>query len=45
MRTTNGSVSEIKLLVNESAVVYNTLSDTFYGNIVDISQFHKILGH
>jgi hypothetical protein len=29
MRTTNGSVSGIKLLVNESLLAYNTLSGTF----------------
>jgi hypothetical protein len=42
---TNDSVSGIKLLVNESYVVYNTLSGTFYGNKVYINEFHKILGH
>jgi hypothetical protein len=45
MRTTNGSVSGIKLLVNEPPVFYNTLIDTFYGKKVYINEFHKILGH
>jgi hypothetical protein len=39
MRTTNGSVSGVKLLVNESPVVYNTLSGPFYGKKVDINKF------
>jgi hypothetical protein len=45
MRTTNGSVSAIKLIMNESPVVYDTLSSPFYGNKVDTNEFHKILGH
>jgi hypothetical protein len=44
MRTTNGSVSGVTLLVNESPVVYNTISGIFYGKKVDINEFHKILG-
>jgi hypothetical protein len=43
MRTTNGSVSGIKLIVNESPVVCNTLSSTYYGKNLDINEFHKIL--
>jgi hypothetical protein len=45
MRPTNGSVSGIKLLVNESPAVYNNLSGPLYGKKVEINEFHKILGH
>jgi hypothetical protein len=45
MRITNGSLSGVKLLVNESPVVYSTLSGTFYGKKVAINEFHKMLGH
>jgi hypothetical protein len=45
MRTTNGSVSAIKLLVNQSPVVYNTLRGPFYEKKVDINEFHEMLGH
>jgi hypothetical protein len=37
-------VSGIKLLVNEPPVFYNTLSDPFYVKIVDVNEFHKMLG-
>jgi hypothetical protein len=45
MTTTNGSVSGIKLLVNDSPIVYNTISGPLYGKKVDISEFHNMLGH
>jgi hypothetical protein len=45
MRTTNCSVLGIKLLVNKSPVVYNTLSGPFYGKKVDVNEFHQMLGH
>jgi hypothetical protein len=45
MRSTNGSVSGIKLFVNESPVVYNSLSARFYGKKVGINESHKMLGH
>jgi hypothetical protein len=33
------------MLVNDSSVVYNTLSGTFYGKKVEINQFHKLMEH
>jgi hypothetical protein len=45
MKTANDFVSWIKFLVNESHVVCNTRSGPFYGEKVDINEFHKILGH
>jgi hypothetical protein len=45
IKTTNVSVSRIKLLVNESPVIYNTLTGSFYGKKVDINEFHKTLVH
>jgi hypothetical protein len=45
MSTTYGSVSGIKSFVNALPVVHNTLNSTFYGKKVDLSEFHKILGH
>jgi hypothetical protein len=44
MRTTNASVSGVKVLVNESPVLYNTLSGIFSGKKVDISEVQKMLG-
>jgi hypothetical protein len=45
MTTINFFVSGIKLLLNKSPVVYNTLSGIFNGKKVDINEFHKILGY
>jgi hypothetical protein len=44
MRTTNGSVSAVKMLVSESSVVYKTLSNPSYGKEIDINEFQKMLG-
>jgi hypothetical protein len=43
MRSKNASVSGIKLLVNDSPVVYNILRSTFHGKKIKINEFHKIL--
>jgi hypothetical protein len=45
MRKTNGSISGIKLLVNESPVIYNKLSSPFHEMKVNINESHKIWGH
>jgi hypothetical protein len=45
MTTKNDSVSKIKVLMNESHVVHNTISSPFYGKKVEINEFHKMLGH
>jgi hypothetical protein len=43
MRTTNGSVSGFKLLMNESPVVYFTLNGPSYGKNIDTYDFHNKL--
>jgi hypothetical protein len=45
IRTTNGSVSGIKLSVDESPVACNTINGSISGMKIDINQFHKLLGH
>jgi hypothetical protein len=45
IRTTNGSVSGIKLSVNESPVSCNTIIGSISGKKIDIKKFHKMLGH
>jgi hypothetical protein len=45
MKTINGSISRNKLLLNETTVVYNTVSSSFYGKKIDINESHKILGY
>ena len=44
-KTTNGSISGIKLTVNESPVAYNAVSDSAPGKKIDMNEFHKMLGH
>jgi hypothetical protein len=44
MITTNGSGSRIKLLLNDSPVIYKTLGVPFYGKKSDINEFQKIWG-
>jgi hypothetical protein len=41
----NGSVSGIKLSINESPVAYNTISNFRPGKSININDFHKMLGH
>jgi hypothetical protein len=43
MKATNGFVSGIKLLLNESSAIYNTLSGNFHGMKFEINEFHKML--
>jgi hypothetical protein len=45
LRTANGSVSGIKLSINESPVAYNTISNFRPGKSININDFHKMLGH
>jgi hypothetical protein len=45
LRTANGSVSGIKLSIDESPVAYNTISNFRPGKSININDFHKMLGH
>jgi hypothetical protein len=45
LRTANGSVSGIKLSVDESPVAYNTISNFRHGKSINTNDFHKMLGH